>query len=279
MSTTPLITIYVRHSAGCKYEGNELARRCDCRKWLRWTQHGTRQRRKANTRSWAEAERVKRELEDQLAGRVVETDETGRDIRSAIDVFVAAKQIEGLTADLIGKYKLWLGRLASFCEGRGVFTVRGITGEIIISFCKDWERVYPSAMTRSKLRERYKSFMRFCHSHGWVTRLPEWPKILSDNRATTMPLTDDEYDRLLDAVYVIVKAPQDAVVENQTYAYWTKRVRGLFLLMRWSGLSIMDALTLSAGRTHRARRGIPCRNPTDQDRDGRIGPPAARRGR
>lgn len=47
MTTTPLITIFVRHSAGCKYEGNEFAKRCDCRKWLRWTQYGTRYRRKA----------------------------------------------------------------------------------------------------------------------------------------------------------------------------------------------------------------------------------------
>ena len=67
---------------------------------------------------------------------MVETDKTGRDIRSAVDVFIAAKEVEGLTADLIGKYKLWLGRLASFCEGLGVFTVRGITGEVVIVFAE-----------------------------------------------------------------------------------------------------------------------------------------------
>jgi integrase/recombinase XerD len=36
----------------------------------------------------------------------------------------------------------------------------------------------------------------------------------------------------------------DAVVPSQTHEYWVKRVRGLFQLMRWSGLAIMDALTL-----------------------------------
>ncbi len=154
------------------------------------------------------------------------------------------ESVEGLTADLIGKYKLWLGRLASFCEGLSVFTVRGITGEVVIGFCKDWERAYPSTLTRSKLRERYKSFMRFCLSHGWLTRLPEWPKIQSGGKAPTIPLTAGEYIRLLDAVYVAVKAPQKALVPNQTYEYWTARVHGLFQLMRWSGLSIMDALTL-----------------------------------
>lgn len=75
---------------------------------------------------------------------------------------------------------------------------------------------------------------------------PPWPKILvdDDDGAPTMPLEPEEYERLLDAVFVVVKAPQNAVVENQTYEYWTKRVHGFFQLMRWSGLSIMDALTL-----------------------------------
>ena len=42
MNAAPVVTIYVRHSAGCKYEGDEFARRCDCRKHLRWTHNGTR---------------------------------------------------------------------------------------------------------------------------------------------------------------------------------------------------------------------------------------------
>jgi integrase/recombinase XerD len=246
--STPIITIFVRHGfidgKLCKYADDEFSKRCQCRKHLRWSRGGKQHRRQAGTRSWEEAESVKRDLEDQLAGRAVERTDTGRDIRSAVDLFVAAKEVEGLTVDLIGKYKLWLGRLAFYCETQGVFVVSGISGEIIIGFCKSWKRQYPSALTRSKLRERYRSFMRFCLSHGWLTRLPDWPKIQSDGKSPTLPLTNEEYARLLDAVYVIVKAPADAVEANQTYEYWCKRVRGLFLLMRWSGLSIMDALTL-----------------------------------
>ena len=62
--TTPSITIFVRHSKGCKYEGEEFSRRCSCRKHFRWTQGGVQYRRKAGTRSWAEAEDNKRRLED-----------------------------------------------------------------------------------------------------------------------------------------------------------------------------------------------------------------------
>lgn len=238
------MTIYVRHSAGCKYADDEFAKRCNCRKWLRWTQDGNRQRVPAKTRSWAEAEQVRREIEDQLSGKMVVSEEpNGKNLRDAIKVFVSAKEVEGLTADRIGKLNLWLGRFASFLESKGIFTCHSITGEHIVGFCKGWESQYPSALTRSKLRESYKTFMRFCQAQGWLNRLPDWPKIQAEDKAPTMPLTDDEYERLLDSVYAVVKAPANAAVESQTYEYWCKRVRGLFLLMRWSGLSIMDALT------------------------------------
>jgi hypothetical protein len=32
MSTAPVITIFVRHSADCKYYGEEFYKKCNCRK-------------------------------------------------------------------------------------------------------------------------------------------------------------------------------------------------------------------------------------------------------
>ena len=178
MSPAPTITIFVRHSADCNYKGDEFHRRCNCRKHFRWFANGKQHRRSANTRSWSEAEEGKRELTDQLSGRVVEAVATAeRDIRSAVDVFIAEKRVEGLTSDLIKKYTLWLGRLVSFCEGRGVYTLRAIDRELLIAFCTNWETLYPSSMTRSKLLERYKSFLRFCVEAGWLATVPKWPKI------------------------------------------------------------------------------------------------------
>ena len=68
----PVITIFVRHSAECKYAGDEFCKRCNCRKHFRWTQNAKQYRRKAGTRSWGEAEQLKHELEDQLSGRAPE---------------------------------------------------------------------------------------------------------------------------------------------------------------------------------------------------------------
>jgi integrase/recombinase XerD len=48
----PLVTVFVRHSPGCKYVGDEFCKRCNCRKHLRWTQDGKQYRRMAGTRSW-----------------------------------------------------------------------------------------------------------------------------------------------------------------------------------------------------------------------------------
>ena len=143
MSATPTITIYVRHSAGSKYEGDEFAKRCDCRKSLRWTQDGVRQCRKADTRSWAEAEQVKREVKDQLAGRVAVTQNDTKNLRSAIEVFVADKRVENLTADLVRKYERELGRFAIFCKGRKVYTLAGVNRELITRFCGDWSTRTP----------------------------------------------------------------------------------------------------------------------------------------
>jgi integrase/recombinase XerD len=184
MSTTaptPLITIYVRHSAGCKYEGDEFARRCDCRKWLRWTQHGTRQRRKANTRSWAEAEQVKRNIEDQLTGRVTPTESlTVKNIRAAIEVFIADKNVQGVTRDVVSKYERELGRLAAYCEGRGIYTVQGVTRELLTGYASTWEALYPSSQTRSVVRTRCRGFLRYCYEAQWLLRVPVLPKITVD---------------------------------------------------------------------------------------------------
>jgi hypothetical protein len=127
---------------------------------------------KANTRSWAEAEEVKRDLGIQLSGNEPGPKDTGRDIRSAIELFISSKKVQNPTPDLIRNYTLWLGRLASYCEGQGVYTVRGITGEVVIGFRANWEQLYPSTLSRHKPRERYKSFMRFCEVQDWLTKLP-----------------------------------------------------------------------------------------------------------
>lgn len=120
--------------------------------------------------------------------------------------------MQRLSASVIGKYTRELGRLQEHCELQGVYMVQVVTRELLTGFCATWEKDYPSSSTRSKVRERCRSFLKYCYQAEWLERIPELTKVKVD-AAPTLPLTADEYKRLLDA------APNP-------------RVRALFQLMR-----------------------------------------------
>ena len=68
---------------------------------------------------------------------------------------------------------------------------------------------------------------------SWVAgRRSSMAKKMKAGDVSFSALTKEGYERLLDAVYIDVKAPQDCTVENQSQEYWIKGVRGLFQLIR-----------------------------------------------
>ena len=93
----PSIEISVRHAAGCRYRDDEGWKRCDCRKHLRWTFDGKQYRRSAKTRSWAQAEEKKRELEESFkaGGRPELIEETRKTIANAIELFLMEQRTAG----------------------------------------------------------------------------------------------------------------------------------------------------------------------------------------
>jgi integrase len=106
---------------------------------------------------------------------------------------------------------------------------------LLTGFCATWPDFYPSSTTRAKVRERVRSFLRYCFEAQWIARIPALPKIKIDE-PPTLPLTAAEYTRLLDTVYGTVADPAQR-----------DKVHALLQLMRWSGLAIRDALTLKRG--------------------------------
>ncbi len=109
--------------------------------------------------------------------------------------------------------------------------VQGVTRELLTGFCATWPDLYPSSTTRAKVRERVRSFLRYCYEVQWIARIPALPKIKIDE-PPTLPLSADEYKRLLDAIPNTITNDQRA------------RVHALCQLMRWTGLAIRDALLL-----------------------------------
>ena len=221
MSTTPLITIFVRHKPGCKQAADEFSKRCDCRKHLRWTLNGKQYRKQAGTRSWQDAEQAKRDVEDQLSGKPVVKEESVKTVEEAVKVFTQAKTVEGITADGLSRYARELSRLQRYAESQGVLTVAGLTGELLTGFMSTWTT---SSGTRALAAKTLKCFLRHCYDAKWLDRVPKLPRITVDTPATE-PLTAEEYGKLLDAA----TAP---------------KIHALIQLMRYSGLAIRDAATL-----------------------------------
>jgi integrase/recombinase XerD len=150
--------------------------------------------------------------------------------------------VEGITEDVLGKYERELGRLSTYCEGQGVYTVAGLTVELLTGYTSGWKKLYPSSQTRSVVRTRCRGFLRYCYEAQWLPRIPSLPKI-TIYEVPTMPLDVDEYAQLLEAADNFKGPPPSGVV------------RAVVQLMRWSGLSIRDALTLpTSGLIHKGGR-------------------------
>lgn len=92
--STPVVAIYVRHSKDCPYKEDEFWKRCTCWKHLRWRHDAKQHRRATKSRTWAGAEREKREVElsyeNALNGQPKAANEPVT-VRQAIAMFTAKK--------------------------------------------------------------------------------------------------------------------------------------------------------------------------------------------
>ena len=97
------------------------------------------------------------------------------------------------------KYKRELARLRDYCEQTRFTRSRASRGNCSPAFVPRGRSV-SSTYTRAKVRERVRSFLRYCYEAQWIPRIPAMSKIKVEE-PPTMPLTAAEYKRLLDAVY------------------------------------------------------------------------------
>ena len=232
-ANVPVITIFVRHSADCKYQGDEFCRRCNCRKHMRWTANGVQRRQSAKTRSWSEAERQKQFLIDQLSagnGNVIPTE--APTIHSLVEAFVAAKKSQRIGDTTVKRHKRELNRLADFLAENGIFVPGKITAAILYKFRETWNTAYPASSTQREAQQRIRQFLRFLHDDGHIQKLPRLTPIKVD-QSPTMPLDEKQYKTLLNAI--------SKAFEHEGLG---QRMRAIVRLMRHSGLAIGDAVTL-----------------------------------
>src|SRR5438105_2708075 len=72
MLLVPSVVIFVRHAKDCPSANQgESFHGCKCRKHLRWNHEGRQFRHATKTRSWEQAEKIKRQVEARYSGNVM----------------------------------------------------------------------------------------------------------------------------------------------------------------------------------------------------------------
>lgn len=269
MEAAPIVTIFVRHSLGCPGTGNEFYKRCSCRKHLRWTHQGKQYRRATKQRTWAGAEKVKREIElsYEAVGKPIEPDRPPM-VRQAVETFIHDKQGQSLSAGVIGKFQRELNRLVTFAETKGKFYLSEITLPDLTEFRSTWDAEYPSSITRQRVQARLRAFFRYAQSAGYTQRNPAADmSAIKVKQAPTLPLTPEQFKKLL-----------ETIPEEFPDATKAARVHALIRCMRYTGLAIRDTVCLErfkiqwdAGKkvnrvvTSRAKTGVDVSVPIPPD--------------
>jgi site-specific recombinase XerD len=250
----PSINIFVRHSADCEHKDDRFYKRCDCKKWLEWFANGKQHRISAKTRSWTTAEDVVALKRDQYkdgniaaaVANVTPEAPTGSKrptIADKIPLFVTAKRSAGRGEVTLDKYETELPRFEQFMKKRSKFYPEDITTDDLIAYQGTWDELYPSKLTRAKVQERLKSFVRFActvaHAAEVLDRSKfQAVKIKKSDHQKADPFTDAQVDKMLAKIPVVFAGSDIDLVKLRG------RLTALIHLMVSTGIAITDACRL-----------------------------------
>ncbi len=156
-------------------------------------------------------------------------------VKEACDKFIADAEARNLREPTLYKYRLLFRQLRDFATQYKLSHVTDFDVDWVRRFRASWPNKNVAA--RKKL-EALRAFFRFVHESGWIQTNPasrlKPPKVTDP---PTAPFTRDQVKNILDAC--------DEYPDRASYAV---RLRALVLLLRYSGLRIRDAITLSRSR-------------------------------
>jgi hypothetical protein len=187
-------------------------------------------------RTWAGAERRKQTklqaMEEESRGGPPPPPKAS--VEEAVNLYIADKEQQGVEAGTVNKNRLTVNRLHDFCDLQGISSVAAITSAHLIACRGTWEW-YAAAESRRNEQTRLRSFFRWCVKNDFVTKNPAAAlSAIKEDRVPTMPYEPEHR-----------KAIISACSQCEFTEYRARRVRALVLLMRHSGLSIIDAASLA----------------------------------
>lgn len=242
-------------------------RKCDCPKYVHGVPEGggTMIRKTARTNSWSVAEKLARKMDaDSLArrlGRKPEDQPQKIEVGDALKQFVASKDKENSAAATLDSYAaILLRQFLPWCQRRGVNYIDQVTSEVLTDvselwekgkrWCRDDEGTGNRSSTARIKYTRLNSFMSYGVSRGWWSVNPlkaafRRPKLVKGHVRETQPLTQQELRAMVIVTYASMRGSNKGSDEGQQHR---TKMRALLLLMRYSGMAVVDAVSLERCR-------------------------------
>lgn len=234
-----MLTIYRRHKKQCDHrsEGRKY-RRCRCPIWVDGFIVGREIRKSLNVTDWQKAQDVVREME--ATESEPKPPQEPLSIHDAGERFLVDAKAQKLSEATTSKYRLLFKQFEGFAQKRGLRYLTELDLPMLDEFRSGWK---DGPRSGAKKLERLRSFFRFAQKREWVSKNPasdlKAPKVML---CPTMPYTREEMLRILAAIDNYREEFPHRGKENAL------RLRGLVLLLRYSGMRIGDAVSLTSDR-------------------------------
>jgi integrase/recombinase XerD len=234
------LTLYRRHKRTCPNFGKarrETQKKCNCKFWVDGVLAGREVRLSLGTRDSKKANQKVHEWESKEM--VIERGAavTLADAWASILVDLEARKLSDQT---VRKYKLLEHQMKAYGEERGLTMLAQFDLDVLSKFRATWK---DGPRTAGKKLERLRAFFRFAHDRQWVESNPAAKiKLPKAPICPTMPLTSEQW---LDLLTACDKFLATAPVEGRLNAW---RLKSLLVLIRYSGMRVSDAVTLTTDR-------------------------------
>src|SRR5579871_1191305 len=233
-----MLTIYRRHRRSCTHRlKGRKHRHCQCPIWVDGFLAGKEMRESLKVRDWRKAQEIVREweTEDRRATRPMR-----RSLAECWQEFLADIDARKLHESTIRKYKLLHRLMMFYAEENGLTFIDEFDLSTIGKFRSGWK---DGPRSSAKKLERMRAFFRFAQKRNWIANNPatdlKSPKV---TLCPTLPFSNDDMREILAATELYQDEMPSHGVENG------KRIRGLVLLLRYTGMRIGDAINFSVER-------------------------------
>ena len=234
-----MLILYRRHKPTCPQDGQPRAtvHKCRCAIWCDGILGKIEIRRSMKTRDWTKANR---EIQKWEAAEMISEQGAPVTLAAAWDSLIADLEARELAEPTIRKYKLLKKQMTAFGESHRLLYLADFDLQTLTTFRAAWK---DGPRSSAKKLERLRAFFRFSVEREWVHKNPasnlKAPKV---KLCPTMPYTHEEMIRILAA---IDKYREEFPTRGKENAL---RLRGLVLLLRYSGMRIGDAVRLTTDR-------------------------------